>query len=57
MALRHGTLFPLLNHTEPDPECDLDYVPNIARIADTEFAISSSFAFGGLNAVVALRRI
>ena len=56
MALRQGLLPPTANYTETDPECDLDVIPNTARRADTEFALSNSFAFGGLNAVVAFRR-
>jgi nodulation protein E len=56
VALRDGILPPTANYTEPDPECDLDVVPNRARAADVEWALSNSFAFGGLNAVLALRR-
>ncbi|HXA48992.1 MAG TPA: beta-ACP synthase, partial [Candidatus Acidoferrum sp.] len=55
-ALRDGILPPTANYTQPDPECDLDVVPNTARRADVEWAISNSFAFGGLNAVLVLRR-
>ncbi len=55
-ALRDGILPPTMNFTTPDPECDLDIVPNAARPADVEWAISNSFAFGGLNAVLVLRR-
>jgi len=55
-ALRDGILPPTMNFTTPDPECDLDVIPNIARPADVEWAISNSFAFGGLNAVLVLRR-
>jgi nodulation protein E len=54
VALRDGVLPPTANFTEPDPECDLDVIPNIARRAQVEFALSNSFAFGGLNAVLAL---
>ncbi|HYR29762.1 MAG TPA: beta-ketoacyl-[acyl-carrier-protein] synthase family protein [Thermoanaerobaculia bacterium] len=56
MALFTGIVPPTANFTERDAECDLDYVPNTARRAPLRAAISSSFAFGGLNAVVALRR-
>jgi nodulation protein E len=56
LALREGLLPPTANFTEPDPACDLDYVPNEARRAEVEYAISNSFAFGGLNAVLVLRR-
>ncbi|HEU0014194.1 MAG TPA: beta-ketoacyl-[acyl-carrier-protein] synthase family protein [Longimicrobium sp.] len=55
LALRHGLLPPTANFTEADPECDLDVVPNQARRAEVEHAISNSFAFGGLNAVLAFR--
>ncbi len=56
LALKHGLLPPTANFTEPDPECDLDVVPNQARRADVEYALSNSFAFGGLNSVLAFRR-
>jgi nodulation protein E len=55
LALHYGILPPTANYNEPDPECDLDYVPNHARVAQVEAALSNSFAFGGLNAVVAFR--
>jgi nodulation protein E len=55
LALHHGILPPTANYTEPDPACDLDVVPNKARRAQVEFALSNSFAFGGLNAVLAFR--
>ncbi len=57
LALREGFLPPTIHYNEPDPECDLDYVPNHARAWDGEFATSNSFAFGGLNAVLVLRRL
>jgi nodulation protein E len=57
LSMTSGFLPPTIEYSEPDPECDLDYIPNTPRIMETECAISSSFAFGGLNAVVALRRI
>lgn len=55
-ALREGVVPPTVNFGDPDPECDLDYVPNTAREMPVRAVISNSFAFGGLNAVVALRR-
>ena len=57
LALREGFLPPTINYSEPDPECDLDYVPNQLRAWDGEYAMSNSFAFGGLNAVLVLRRL
>ncbi|MCK0207671.1 beta-ketoacyl-[acyl-carrier-protein] synthase family protein [Starkeya koreensis] len=56
LALREGFLPPTMGFREFDPDCDLDCVPNAAREARIEAAISSSFAFGGLNAVLALKR-
>ena len=56
LALRDGMLPPTANYSEPDPECDLDVIPNQARAAQVEYALSNSFAFGGLNAVLALRK-
>jgi len=47
---------PTANFAEPDPECDLDVIPNLPRPASCEYALSNSFAFGGLNAVLAFRR-
>jgi nodulation protein E len=55
LALRDGVLPPTANYQEPDPDCDLDVIPNQARQARVEYALSNSFAFGGLNAVLALR--
>ncbi len=55
LALHHGILPPTANYNERDPECDLDYIPNQSRAARAEAALSNSFAFGGLNAVVAFR--
>ena len=55
LALKHGILPPTANYNERDPECDLDYIPNQPRSAHVEAALSNSFAFGGLNAVVAFR--
>jgi nodulation protein E len=55
-ALRHGIVPPTLNYLAPDPVCDLDYVPHEARAMTVRAALSNSFAFGGLNAVVAVRQ-
>jgi nodulation protein E len=55
LALKNGLLPPTANFTAPDPDCDLDVVPNRARPAQVEFALSNSFAFGGHNAVLAFR--
>ena len=57
MALHEGIIPPTANFTEPDPACDLDVVPNTARHTQTECALSNSFAFGGLNAVLAFRSV
>ena len=54
-AIAEGVLPPTANFLEPDPQCDLDVVPNAARERRVHAALSNSFAFGGLNAVVALR--
>jgi 3-oxoacyl-(acyl-carrier-protein) synthase len=54
--MRGDFIPPTANFTEPDPQCDLDYVPNETRAGRIEVAISNSFAFGGHNATVAVRR-
>lgn len=56
LAIHRKILPPTVNLDHPDPECDLDYIPNIARKADVEFAMSNSFGFGGTNAVVVLKK-
>lgn len=57
LALKEGVLPPTVNMTEPDPECDLHHVRNEAVESKIEAALSNSFAFGGLNAVLAVRRM
>lgn len=56
LAIQRGVIPPTIHYETPDPDCDLDYVPNEARVAEVDFAISDSFGFGGQNAVVAFRR-
>ncbi|MDE3181579.1 MAG: beta-ketoacyl-[acyl-carrier-protein] synthase family protein, partial [Acidobacteriota bacterium] len=56
LALGRGVIPPTANYTQPDPECDLDWVPNEARSQPVRVALSNSFAFGGLNAVLLARR-
>ena len=56
MALKEGVIAPTINYQETDPECAFDVVPNVARDAKVDVALSNAFAFGGLNAVIALRR-
>jgi 3-oxoacyl-[acyl-carrier-protein] synthase II len=55
-ALHHGVLPPTMNYEKPDPDCDLDYVPNQARKQDVEVALSNAFGFGGTNATLAFRK-
>ncbi len=56
MALRDRIVAPTIGYEEPDPECAIDVVPNVARDAQVDVALSNAFAFGGLNAVLALRK-
>jgi nodulation protein E len=56
LAVREGVVPPTIGYLGPDPACDLDYVPNEPRAMRIDAAVSNSFAFGGLNAVLAVRR-
>lgn len=56
MALKDGILPPTINHINPDPECDLDYVPNKSRPADIKYALSNALGFGGHNAALVLKK-
>jgi 3-oxoacyl-[acyl-carrier-protein] synthase II len=56
LSIRDGVIAPTINQTTPDPDCDLDYVPNVARQADVGVAIVNGFGFGGQNAVTVFRR-
>jgi 3-oxoacyl-[acyl-carrier-protein] synthase II len=57
LAMGRGVVPPTINYTEPDPECDLDYVPNEARKADVKVALSNSLGFGGTNATLLFRKV
>jgi 3-oxoacyl-[acyl-carrier-protein] synthase II len=57
MSLRTGILPPTINYEHPDPECDLDYVPNTAREHPCRTVLSHNFGFGGHNAALVLRRV
>jgi len=56
LALHHGIMPPTINYEKPDPECDLDYIPNQARKQDVDFALSNAFGFGGTNATLAFKK-
>ncbi|MGB9668369.1 MAG: beta-ketoacyl-ACP synthase II [Thermosulfidibacteraceae bacterium] len=57
LTIHEGIIPPTINYEYPDPNCDLDYVPNIARNADVKVAISNSFGFGGVNATLVFRKV
>jgi nodulation protein E len=56
-AIRHGVVPPTIGYTEPDPECDLDITANVARERPVNVVMSNAFAFGGMNAVIAVRKV
>jgi 3-oxoacyl-[acyl-carrier-protein] synthase II len=56
MTINRGIIPPTINYDTPDPTCDLDYVPNKARIAKVNTALTNSFGFGGHNSVLILRK-
>jgi 3-oxoacyl-[acyl-carrier-protein] synthase II len=56
MSMRDGIIPPTINYTTPDPECDLDYVPNEAREAKLDVVMSNSFGFGGTNGSIILKK-
>jgi 3-oxoacyl-[acyl-carrier-protein] synthase II len=57
MSMEKGIVLPTINYQDPDPECDLDYVPNTARDAQIEYAMSNSLGFGGTNATLLFKRV
>jgi 3-oxoacyl-[acyl-carrier-protein] synthase II len=57
LAIRDGVIPPTINLTNPDPKCDLDYTPNVARERKVDFAMSNSFGFGGHNASLVVGKL
>ncbi|HKL48699.1 MAG TPA: beta-ketoacyl-[acyl-carrier-protein] synthase II, partial [Desulfuromonadales bacterium] len=57
LAMKNGVVPPTINYEEPDPECDLDYVPNEPREAEVKIAMSNSFGFGGTNATLVFKKV
>jgi 3-oxoacyl-[acyl-carrier-protein] synthase II len=57
MAMDKGVVPPTINYQEPDPECNLDYVPNTARDARIQYALSNNFGFGGTNASILFKKL
>ena len=57
LALHHKIVPPTINLDDPDPECDLDYVPNVARDKDLNVVLSNSFGFGGTNGSLVFRKL
>jgi 3-oxoacyl-[acyl-carrier-protein] synthase II len=55
-TIRDGVIHPTINYENPDPDCDLDYVPNVAREVEVNTVLSNSFGFGGQNACVVIRK-
>jgi len=55
-TITDGVMHPTINYQHPDPECDLDYVPNVARKKDVRVVLSDSFGFGGQNACLVFKR-